>query len=69
MCDIDRAITKYTFFGNGGANLHTKYFETRAVTLKIVFFDPLRVHGNPIFRLDYNYFKRHIDVAQVNPAL
>ena len=27
ICDIDWAINRYTFFGNGGANLHTKLSE------------------------------------------
>ena len=31
ICDIDRAINKYTFFGNGGANLHTNLFVTRYI--------------------------------------
>ena len=32
-CDIHRAINRYTFFGNGGANLHTKFSETYRITL------------------------------------
>ena len=39
--DIDRAITKYTFFGDGDANLHTNFFETREDTLKIVLLSSL----------------------------
>ena len=26
ICDIDRAVAKYTFFGNGGDNLHAIFF-------------------------------------------
>ena len=34
--DIDRAINRYAFCGDGGANLHTKFSETRQITLKII---------------------------------
>ena len=36
ICDIHRAINRYTFFGNGGVNLHTKFYETHQITLKMV---------------------------------
>ena len=35
--DIDQAINRYTLFGNGVANLHTNFFETHQVTLKMVY--------------------------------
>ena len=35
------AINRYTFFGNGGASLHTKLSETHQITLKIVSFSSL----------------------------
>ena len=38
ICDIDKAINRYIFFGNGGANLHTKFSETHQITLRTVFF-------------------------------
>ena len=41
ICDIDRAITKYIFFGNGGANLHTEFSETHQITLKMVLLSSL----------------------------
>ena len=36
MFAIDRAIIKYTLFGNGGANLHNEFTATHLITLKIV---------------------------------
>ena len=41
ICDIDRAINWYTFFGNGGANLHTKFSETYQITLTMFFLSSL----------------------------
>ena len=39
--DIDQAINRYIFFGNGGANLHTIFSETHQITLKTVLLSSL----------------------------
>ena len=39
--DIDRAINRYAFCGNGSANLHTKFSETYQITLKIILMSSL----------------------------
>ena len=39
--DIDRAINRYAFCGDGGAKLHTKFPETHQITLKIILMSTL----------------------------
>ena len=50
ICDIDRVINGYTFFGNGGAYLHTKLSEAHQINLKscIAFFDPQNMSKDTI---------------------
>ena len=39
--DIDQAINRYAFCGEGGANLHTKFSEIPQITLKMILMSSL----------------------------
>ena len=57
ICDIDRAITKYTFFGNGCANLHTIFLKNTLNHFKdvfIVFSDSQTIGVETLILLSYN---------------
>ena len=59
--DIDRAINRYAFCGNGSANLHNKFSETDHLKNNFnVFFDPQNM-GVGLYRHPYCAFTCDID--------